>query len=123
MAGGESRVEKNKVNNKQQWDNPAETLDKVIGILTGLPITETFGMDAIGVAIDAMSEIMELRRKLNEANRAIRDLTEGKHGTISHPAQIYKSGIWLIKSIDNYQDSSEWLMSEADFRRISEDEV
>lgn len=54
------------MNTKHQWENPAETLDIIIGILTGLPIGETWGTDAIGTAQDVMREVMELRAKVNE---------------------------------------------------------
>ena len=47
-------------------ENPTETLKTVVSILTGLPVTETWGTDAIGVAQDVMREIMELRAKVNE---------------------------------------------------------
>lgn len=62
-----------KPDTKQQWANPAETLDAVIGILTGLPIDETWGTDAIGTAQDVMREIMELRAKVNKLSRVFPD--------------------------------------------------
>lgn len=111
----EKKVE---MDTKQQWENPTETLDTVVGILTGIPVTETFGMDAIGVATDAMKEIMDLRGKLNEANRVIKEIYEGKYGVIPHPASFYMPGIWLIKKIDDYQDHAERLMSEEDFESL-----
>lgn len=59
---------------EKQWQNPTETLDTIIGILTGLPVTETYGMDAIGVASDVMNEIMKLRMELKHANEKIKTL-------------------------------------------------
>lgn len=62
-----------KPDTKQQWANPAETLDAVIGILTGLPVNETWGTDAIGVAQDIMREIMSLRTKVNKMSHVFPD--------------------------------------------------
>lgn len=49
-----------------QQENPTETLKTVVSILTGLPVTEIQGADAIGAAQNLMRELMELRAKVNK---------------------------------------------------------
>lgn len=50
---------------KQQWEKPAEALDTIAGILTGLPIDETWGIDVIELIEKKIRQIDDLQYRVN----------------------------------------------------------
>lgn len=72
---------------------------------------------------EAMQKNERLETELAEAKRVIGEIYAGKHGCIPSPAQVYKPGIWLIKRINEHEDHLEWLMDEAQLKRLKDTQL
>lgn len=48
-------------------------------------------------------EISWARAYILEQNRIIQELYSGKHGSIPHPAETWKAGLWEVYKLDEYQ--------------------
>lgn len=105
------------------FDDVDEANEEIAALLALLCDLHT-QLNAAGVPPDGtLSErVQAALARMQTAERVIREIYDGQHGSIPHPSKVWKPGIWLVKPVDAYQGHAEWLMDEAALARMQKAE-
>lgn len=57
--------------------------------------------------IETAGQVSNTRSYITEQHRVIHELYSGKHGSIPHPAETWKAGLWEVYKPDEYQAHGE----------------